>query len=129
MKYPGITLPLLAVVCLSLPVTATAGDEEMLGPYTRFDPETGRFLPIDDQGQGPQRHGPAPADPPAADAAATPGETVQEKGLTALIAGGVILIITGVVLTFVRRTGSNNERDTAQGDALNRSPSGQGPPD
>ncbi|NIN34280.1 MAG: hypothetical protein GTO60_03915 [Gammaproteobacteria bacterium] len=29
-----------------------AGDEDMMSPYTQFDPETGFFIPIDPQTQG-----------------------------------------------------------------------------
>ena len=32
----------------------SAGDEDMLSPYTRFDPETGFFVPIDESSAAPE---------------------------------------------------------------------------
>lgn len=39
---------LLAVAMLLAAYPVRAGDEEMMNPYTRLDPETGFFVPIDE---------------------------------------------------------------------------------
>lgn len=92
-----------------------AGDEDMMSPYTQFDPETGFFLPIDPQAMDQQ---PLVQDTSTTGITSTPAspeppsQMVQEESVPIsnssqneflFITGGLLLIIAGTVLA-VRRT-------------------------
>ena len=90
-----------------------AGDEDMMSPYTQFDPETGFFLPIDPQAVDPatQAQGQmsnnttaitaqVPAPPTVNDE--SPATSSNSQSHLIIIAGVVLLLFAGAVYYFRR---------------------------
>ncbi|MGK0298142.1 MAG: LPXTG-motif cell wall-anchored protein [Gammaproteobacteria bacterium] len=104
---------LLLVSILSLN-SVWAGDEDMLNPYTQFDPETGYFIPIDELAVDQKSQDstmtldktvpttiPDPPEqatiPNLANDSPNPGSPENQSGL---ILAGIVLLLAGLIFGF-----------------------------
>ncbi|MGY8815757.1 MAG: LPXTG cell wall anchor domain-containing protein [Gammaproteobacteria bacterium] len=93
---------------------AWAGDEDMLNPYTQFDPETGFFIPIDElaveeesqdstmtQNQTVPTTIPEPTEqrsiPAPTNDSISPARPENQSGL---ILAGIVLLLAGLIFGF-----------------------------
>jgi len=84
-----------------------AGDEDMMSPYTQFDPETGFFIPIDPQSVDPMTRGHEQnSSSITSSTAQVPEPTIldEELPLTSSDSRSHIIIISGIVLLLLAGT-------------------------
>lgn len=89
----------------ALPLESLAGDEDMLSPYTQFDPETGYFVPIEDTTLQPEKQDSLVAQVPE-EPASTP-ELIEKPSLVSgpayqslLMSVGIIILLAGMIVGF-----------------------------
>ena len=100
-----------------------AGDEDMMSPYTQFDPETGFFIPIDPQTVDPQIQGHEPNSSKTTNAVTQPpASQITEEELTSsssssisgtqvlIISGAIFLLLAGTVF-YIRRAKNKSASD------------------
>ena len=94
--------------------SAWAGDEDMLNPYTRFDPETGYFIPIDELAVDQERQvstktldQTVPATIPDPSVQATIPNLVKDspspdgsENQSGLILAGIVSLLAGLIFGF-----------------------------
>jgi LPXTG-motif cell wall-anchored protein len=81
-----------------------AGDEDMMSPYTQFDPETGFFIPIDPQSVDPMTQGHEQNSGSKTSSTAqvpAPTDLDEELPLTSSGSQSHIIIISGIVLLLI----------------------------
>ena len=80
-----------------------AGDEDMMSPYTQFDPETGFFIPIDPQTIDPMTQG---HEPVSSSTAQVPAPQAMDEEISSTSSGSqsYLLLISGVVLLLLAGT-------------------------
>lgn len=100
-KYKLIFIAFAFFVAWLVPLQwVTAGDEDMMSPYTQFDPETGFFIPIDPQTVDPMTQGHEPSSSTTSSTAQVPAPQAMDEEIstTSPDSQGHILLISGVVL-------------------------------
>jgi hypothetical protein len=115
MKRLIFIFPFLLVTWSLIPGTAWSGDEDMLNPYTQFDPETGYFIPMDEQPVIPEYESTVvtavPNEKSPTPVAVIPNEQLltpvnqlelpspsKESNLPVFLLLGVIILVAGLVL-------------------------------
>ena len=99
---------ILLVICLVSLSQVWAGDEDMLNPYTEFDPETGFFLPIENMPANQQAQDSTMATAPV-EQVMTPvtSDETSESPLPAksttpslLVLIGIVVVLTGMIFAY-----------------------------